>query len=423
MFLAVMLVTTGCLGPSPAERPVIELEEPQGESHALAKVRRVGDRVWIEGVPPGDVGAGGEFFVKGVTVLLRHRGEKTSLNEVMALSGDAFNFCYGSNWHGSSHLMIPTDTLANVASAYGHEHRWLVTTNENNPRGIDRAWHLGLGREKELALANETLDQIFAQIDMGRPVMVGGGADATCETWSVVVGYDRSKREMCHIGIGEPYRWAPVEQLEDGYTFWTGRMRGTAVPGSVGGFEANPAFILGTKGDAPPQDRVYKAALWRAIDLFRAPPHHIDHWGGVTFYFGEQAYEKLAEALEALDYPADTNRPRPEGAYNWYEVEDIGYWVQLIAKGRSAAAEFCERAAGALPEARSHLNAAAELYRTEVDTAQTAFPMFLEWDEKAARAWLSDRDKCSVGAVAVREMLAKERAAIAEIEKALVLRK
>ena len=123
MFLAVMLVTTGCLGPSPAERPEIELEHPQGESHVFAKVRRVGDKVWIEGVPTGEVGGGGEFLVKGVTILLRHRGEKTSLNEVVALSGDAFNFCYGSNWHGSSHLMIPTDTLANVANAYGYEHR------------------------------------------------------------------------------------------------------------------------------------------------------------------------------------------------------------------------------------------------------------------------------------------------------------
>ena len=47
MFLAAMLVTTGCLGPSPAERSAVELEKPQEETRMATSVKREGGKVWI----------------------------------------------------------------------------------------------------------------------------------------------------------------------------------------------------------------------------------------------------------------------------------------------------------------------------------------------------------------------------------------
>ena len=47
-----------------------------------AKVKREGSRVWIDGVPDGKVGWGWDMLLRGMEILLKHRGEETSLNEL-----------------------------------------------------------------------------------------------------------------------------------------------------------------------------------------------------------------------------------------------------------------------------------------------------------------------------------------------------
>ncbi|MFH0965049.1 MAG: M56 family metallopeptidase [Planctomycetota bacterium] len=417
------LIVIGCLGlptasepkPKPlnANRGITMKDQP---SKPQSTVKREGSKVWIEGVPDRPVGSGWDMLLRGAGVLLTHRGEKTDLNELMVFSGDAFSLCFASHWQGIAYLCVPTDTLANVARAYGYKSRWLFS-------------RVPQPSEKHQDKAREILHQLWSEIDQGRPVLVGGCADEGCTSWSVVTGYDPDSRQMCHVGIGQANRWTGIRGLnielnpEEGETgFWNGRMRGTVLASFVGGWQANPAFLLGNKADVPSARDNALAALERAVEVFVAPEHHIDYWGGVTYWFGQEAYEHWAEALDRLDYPADLEKPRPDRADDWYDLGNMDYLADAIVRGRSAAADFCEEAAHLLPAGAQQLKTAAKCYREEVVIARKTFAAFMpmyDGNDAPRDAWLSDEGQRSAGVAAIRDMLPKERAAVAAIEKAL----
>ncbi|MFO7956731.1 MAG: hypothetical protein R6X33_06485 [Candidatus Brocadiia bacterium] len=380
-------------------------------------VRREG-RTWIEDVPRRQIGDRWDMLLRGVRVLLEHRGEGVRFHDLMALSGDAFNLCFTSHWQGTAYLAVPTDTLGNVTDAYGYEHWWNAPLQDREMRGLTESAR----RE----LTESSLKQIREEIDAGRPVLVGGCADRGCAPWSAVVGYDDAGEQLCHVGIGEPYRWTGIRGLtidneEESQTvgYWNGRVRGTVRPNFVGGWLANPAFMLGDRHGRPSRRANAVSALSRAVDLFEAEPHEIDHWGGVTYWFGEDAYREWAGALEALDYPADLQKPRPNGAYDWYEMHIVNVMVDTVVRGRTAAAEFCNRAGMLLGNVRHHMDAAARSYRREVALARDAFSVFLDGDEDEVEAWLADTDRRALGAAAVRRMLERERAAVRAVQEAL----
>ena len=96
--------------------------------------------------------------------------------------------------------------------------------------------------------------------------------------------------------------------------------------------------------------------------------------------------------------------------------------VDQIIRGRTAAAEFCLKAAKLFPELKSCLEKAAENYKKEVAIAKKEFAVFIPpWDNKdpKRKAWLSSKTKREQGVRAISEMLKYDQAAIGEIETAL----
>lgn len=374
-------------------------------------------RVWIEGVPDGEVGGAWDMLLRGMEILLKYSGEKTSLNELMAYSGDAFHLCHSTTWQEMAYMMIPTDTLANVVKAYGYEGEWLYFRLQPSPGtpGTERKTY-------------EILGKLWADIDAGYPVMAGGCADKGCGSWSVVVGYDREKMQMCHIGIGPAYRWAGIRGLEydlnpeDGKCgFWNGRLRGK-LGGRTGGWLDNLAYRLGEKTNSPSQKEGVVSTLKRAAELFQASPFLLGSSGAFNFYYGEEAYQQWATALRHLNYPADLKKSQPKDVWGQYDMGNMDTQVDQVARGRAAAAEFCEKAAEQLPMAKGHLTTAAKLYREEVNIVRKAFCVFIpayNGNDGPREAWFLDKTQRDAGADSILQMLDKEKAAIAEIEKAL----
>ena len=391
----------------------------------VANVRDEGARTWIEGVQPGTTGDTWDAILRGLEIILRFRGESANLDELMAWSGDAFNLCHGSNWQGVSYLCIPTNPVANIAQTVGFEYTCVHS-------GYGRERMDGLPPPKREVETRGILERIWREIDAGRPALVGG-VGVHCGDWIVTVGYDPDKLMLCHIGPGEPYEWMvtrgfpgnPVydddkERDVDGR--WNGRFRGSVRPDFVGGWQDNPAYLIGERTPAPTREESVVAALRRAVELFRAPSHHIGWWGGVDYHFGERAYEEWAKALHELDYPGDLDRPLPEDAYDWYEMGNMDTQVDQIVRGREAAAMFCKQAKGVLGEAEGHLMMAAKHYWQEVSIAKGSFATFIPayaGDDVKRVAWLSEEPSREKGVDAIRRMLDEERAAVAAIEEAL----
>jgi len=383
-----------------------------------SKLQTENGRIWIAGVPDGEVGYAWDMLLRGMEILLKHHGEKTSLNELMAYSGDAFHLCHSATWQEMGYMMIPTDTLANVVKAYGYDGKWLYfsATSPKTP-GTERKTY-------------EILGKLWADIDAGHPVMIGGCADKGCGPWSVVVGYDREKMQMCHIGIGPAYRWTGIRGLEydlnpeDGKCgFWNGRFRGK-IGGRTGGWLDNLAYRLGEKTLAPSQKDCILSALKRAVELFHASPFHLGSSGAFDYYYGEEAYQQWIAALRRLNYPDDLKKILPKDAWGQYDMGNMDTQVDQIVRGRTAAAEFCERAMEQIPMVKDRLTTAAKLYREEVIIARAAFRVFIPlWDgnDKPREAWFSDKTQRDAGADSILQMLEKEKAAIAEIEKALAI--
>jgi hypothetical protein len=427
--LVVALAVVGCVEQpgAPGRKPLAGKEEAsmgkqpdiKGPEALMAAVRRNGGRIWIEGVPKAKFGHLGDDWtvqLKGLQVLLSHRGQPTDLGNLLAHSGEAFSLCHSDHWELRTYLSLPIDSLAAAARAYGYDGRWLMGD-----------WFHQMKRKGKAACQKQTqriLDDLWREIDAGRPVLVSG-IDGHCGHWFVACGYDRADEQMCYVGGKKPYEWFGIGGLTidtcgdpkvGKLGFWDSRVRGAIRPRFFGGWMSDVAFVLGPKArDVPARDRDI-ATLRLAVRLFRAGARP---YSGVRYYFGEQAYEKWARDLGELDYPADVKKRRPKGP-EIYDLSVMIYQADQIARGRLAAASFCEAAAKSLPEAGPHLAAAARAYREEAAIARKALGVFLEGTDKQREAWLSDEAKREAGAAAIRKMLAKERVAVAAIEKALL---
>jgi len=387
-------------------------------------VQREGHKVWIEGVPDGRFDIHWDMLTRAMETLLTYRGENVTRSKLLAYSGDAFNLCHGSHWQGVAYLCIPTDPVGNLARAYGYEYEC-----------VHDGWNFQvmkpLQRPGRLELTRKTLERVYAEIDAGRPVLVGGTEDH-CGSWTLAVGYDRKSPSLCHIGENgqhlPPYRWSPVRgvapgSIDEHFGHWNGRYRGTIRENFVGCWQDNPTYLIKAKTSAAAtlRDRDLRA-LQLAVEIHAASKHSIGFWGPVDYFFGAEAYRQWARELGELDYPADLEKPRPEGAYDWYEMGNMDMQVDQIVVGRTAAAEFCQAAASRLPKGREDMLAAAALYRQEVDIAKSAFAPFIprfDGNDEPREAWLSDESKREAGVKAIRQMLEKDRAAVAAIQKAL----
>jgi len=397
-------------------------QRPEGVVRTLTaaalEVKREGGQVWIERVPCvsiGDVNDDWTALLRGMHLLLTHRGEKATLDEIMACSGDAFSLCHSEHWELRTLHTVPTDTLSNVAKAYGYAGRWIP------PRFF---WELKrLNKEDRKAASDKFVAQIWREVDSGRPVLMGG-THGQCASWRAVVGYDRDKQRICYAGGPADrgrHEWTDlIDPKVKELGFWDMQIRGTTRPKHYGGWIANTAFLLGEKKTDVPDVQRIGMALQRAVELHNAKPFSTTGYGGVTYYFGAQAYEQWAKDLHELDYPADAKKPRPK-LPECYDMSQMWFQADQIVRGRSAAAKLCERAADVLTEAKIHLVAAARAYREEAAIARDAFAALLSGDDEQRDAWQSDEAKREAGVAAIGKMLEKERAAVTEIKKALVV--
>ncbi|MHC4716019.1 MAG: hypothetical protein ACYS5V_03555, partial [Planctomycetota bacterium] len=377
-----------------------------------ATVKREADKVWIEGVPDVQLGSGAIWIsqLKGLRLLLAHRGETVTLDELSALSGDAFHLAHGARWELRTAHAIPTDPLTNAAEARGFQAQWTP------PRFF---WELKrMAEPRRKRLTEEYLASIRSHIDSGMPVLLGG-THGLCAEWRVAVGYDRPNGLICYAGGEQPYEWTElVDPKAKELGFWDAQVRGTLRRGFVGGWIGNAAFLLGPKRSEPTRAKRYLTALRRAVELHNAKPNRTNWYGAVTYWFGRRAYQQWAKDLRELDYPADVSKDRPK-LPEIYNVGLMSYQADQIVRGRTAAAEFCQKAAEALPKAKTYLQSAAKAYQQEAAIATKAFPAFLAGTDKQREAWLSDEAKRERGVKAIEDMLAEERVAIAEIAKAL----
>ncbi len=398
----------------------------------LPVVLKEDQRLLIEGVPHETFGIHWDMLVRAAHTLLTFRGADLSLEQAMAYSGDAFNLCHASHWQNTAYLGAPHDPMHALADAVGFEYEVL---SEGHRVPVIRR-HTPEALE---ALTDKALAKIVAEIAAGRPVMVGGTEDH-CGTWTLAVGYDPATKSFCHVGAGmghaeeTPYRWVKIRgvapgSVDEAFGTMDGRVRGVFRDDALFGWHANPGYLFKQRQAEPPSaaDRAI-ATLRLAVRLHRAEDRYRRNWGGVTYFFGEAAYEQWADALEQLDYPGDLDGPFEtngvEPAYDWYSMGNMDMQVDQIIVGRAAAAAFCDEAADVLPAAAEPLRRAAEQYRRQVAVAREAFAVFIprfDGNDEARTAYFTDPDRRRQGAAAIRRMLEHERAAIAAIERALAI--
>ena len=82
-----------------------------------SNVRRADGRVWIDAVPERQINGSWDAILRGLQIMLEYRGVHTSLDELMAYGGDAFNLCHASHWQDVAYLMVPTNPVAKSLSA------------------------------------------------------------------------------------------------------------------------------------------------------------------------------------------------------------------------------------------------------------------------------------------------------------------
>ena len=266
---------------------------------------RAEHRVVIKDVPAGHFDIHWDMSVRAMETLLAFRGIEAEPDEWLAVAGDAFSLCHASHWQGTAYLCTPTNPIQNLTEGYG----FAYSSTHAGPTGP----LFGKTYQERLEPTRVALRRIHAEIDAGRPVLISG-AEAHCGSSSLVVGYETDRDWLCHVGDGRPYRWVPLRGVAEGaiqeeFGLMDGRCRGTVTPGFVGGWQANPAYLVGERQEDPGDESRVRQALRRAIQLHSAPKFHRQNWGGVDYYFGIEAYEMWAEELESLDYPSDLEGP------------------------------------------------------------------------------------------------------------------
>ena len=162
-------------------------ENNKEKDDTMIKVKTDGSKTYLDGVVPEKTVwlCQWDAILRGVQVILKARGASTSLNELMAYSGDAFNLCHGSNWQGVAYLQIPTNPVKNITDVYGYEYTCL-----HDGYGVEKFNKMQPEERKKFTEA--ILRKIAGEIDAGRPVLAGGCIDG-CGDWLVITGYDTQK--------------------------------------------------------------------------------------------------------------------------------------------------------------------------------------------------------------------------------------
>ena len=187
--------------------------------------RQEAGRVWLETGAVPAVGCGWDRYVHAVASGLRMMGEEVDDAWAMGVSGEAFGLCFASSWQENLCACVPFDGAVNVAAAYGYAGRW-----EHNRSGAELM--LGLSVTERRCVTEAVLEDLYAEIDHGRPVPAQGVTAAGGDETVLVTGYDRERLQLCCAGLPQgACEWRPIRGLAPSAEhkvrgFWDGRVRG-----------------------------------------------------------------------------------------------------------------------------------------------------------------------------------------------------
>ncbi len=369
MFLAAMLVTTGCLGPSPAERPEVELEKPQGKTRMATSVKREGGKVWIDGVPTLSWEKDGQCTYAGaLAAALEVTEHPYSYSEIMGFSGLAFRVRWyqndtGTAWCPSSPVGEFPEPIAATEQATGWRFRGVVLLGEKEP-------HM-----------EQFAPDIVVAIDSGRPVL----AYEPRLNMAVIYGYE---------GGGE------TVLLRDYFTGETPLELPTAKLGAM-------LLFLTEHGDPLPRREALVTALESAVRNWHRGRAANDD--GSWYCYGEDALTAWKKDLGTVTILSDEQKGK---------LCFVSWWnfVSLHDARRNAVSFLRESAPLLDGDAARALLRAAELYHEEAQLLASALAnrdAFLN----SVEDWTPEVQQRE------REILAqareKEASAIAEIKKAL----
>jgi RNA polymerase sigma factor (sigma-70 family) len=409
---------------------VVELALPRH-----AEVKREGERMWIEGVPPERPVEGIWHFdgsPASLRAALEFKGvEAKYLDDTVfaAILGQPFRFWFSRDFAS--------------CLAYTHEEQLGVIAADT--LGFDHVWHQGgYGKtsweailSRDGALDGQGVKDAWAgvkrELDSGNPVIVFGGSAKPDPKAAplVVTGYD-DERDLMFFVPQSTWNPAPAWDEADaecaqgiahqGYRArkrpntktWIGS--GFAPAQGMGGAAAS-FFAFGDRVRNPSEHEVAVSVLRRAVAIGRGEVFdntRPNRKGGL------KAFDLLAATLEG---EGEIVRGDPDW---WYAMEGLA-WPPF----RKTAAAFVSRCAtdfGAFNDAQKvDLLAAAQSYEKSAAQFDALWQFFLsvgpleEYDErvKTVATVLASRDLRTKAAGIVRRIRAAEEEAIAEIEKAL----
>ena len=350
-----------------------------------AKVKREGDRVWVEGLERLQFGKQRDNqFVEALTVALHAMGEDMSYDQLMGWSGAAFRLHFWDKEFcpSSADLLGGFNHAVPAGEAMGYSVETIRCDDRDEPGQA------------------ELRSRIVASIDAGIPVManslMGHGS------WGVIAGYDDD---------GETLLCRTYDDEDAGYT------ASTIWPWTV--------MFVEKIGERQTKEENRAQSLRNAVELARTESYERD--GRQTSGFA--AYERWISELR----DDDLFRAAEQDA-TFYFAEANGWIYLALLDARGSAERYLRNAAlGADKPVAAHLLAAAEIYgeihRKLLDGQKHApAPWQLpgeSWTKaiphpeagEAIKQW-TDEMRHSQASV-LTECLALERQAIAEIEKAL----
>lgn len=330
-------------------------------SAPVAKVRRQGKKVWIEGVEQLKHPDRFNSIVACLEVSLRAMGDEVSYEYLMGASGAAFRV----QVHHTG--PCPCAPHANIAYRCGER---AVAAVPWDVRWVDI-------KKDTPASAAAARQLIIASIDQGVPVL-----------WS---------SEECSIAVG----------YEDGgqrfvlRTFWDKEDRPSVHnvwPWGIG--------ILSRKARPPDRREVLLGSLQAASEMA-----DVGRMGDILVGF--PAYERWIAFLrdDALHQKPGQEQPKGHLGNAWC--------YDNLVDCRSAAAKYLRAIAGDFgPDAAGHLMNAAELY-TRIETTLRAAWGNAPYDRRQAEGESWTRQMRHAEAKALEEAMAVEKQAVTEIREAL----
>jgi len=274
----------------------------------------------IKGVPPHGIGAdtGQLQALSALRSLLAHRGETRELDELLALSGVAFQFVFDPGRPTVGRGIFAGNPFETVAQALGFAPNVWSSANS----------------EQAFASVHQALLQ-------GHPVIILYDAPPT--SWVVVTGYELTTGQVYLLPAGRPeYTTVPRETF---LSRWASSDKQVTPPMAPGPFYQ---FSLGARLRTPPEAGVVRDTLQHAVDLVRRR-----ELSGVPA--GQVAYERLAAHLESCGQPEATEARRQ--ALRWAEVA-----LPAQVSAREAGLAYLKHAAQVLSGAGGRLNDVAQRY-------------------------------------------------------------